>query len=128
MSDSAKTDFSVGLVLFTVLLTVYGQLIAKWRVHQAGPFPTDLGKKMGFLTSLLFDPWIISGILAAFLAALSWMAALTKLELSYAYPFLSLAFVLVVILSTFFFHEPVTLPKVLGIVLVIAGLIVSSQG
>lgn len=127
MINSAKAD-SVGLVILTVLLTVYGQMIAKWRVLQAGSLPPDLAKKITFLTSLLFDPWIISGILAAFLAALSWMAVLTKLQLSYAYPFMSLAFVLVLILSAVLFHEAVTVSKVLGLLLIIAGIIVTSRG
>jgi len=56
------------------------------------------------------------------------MAAMTKLELSYAYPFMSLAFVLVLFLSAILFHEAVTVPKVLGLLLIIAGLIVASRG
>jgi multidrug transporter EmrE-like cation transporter len=128
MVENVKTDFSVGLVALTVLLTVYGQLIVKWRVLQAGPLPADLTGKAGFLAGLLFDPWVMSSMFAALLAALSWMAAMTKLELSYAYPFMSLAFVLVLILSAVIFHEAVTVPKVLGMVLVIAGLTVASQG
>jgi multidrug transporter EmrE-like cation transporter len=128
MGESGKTDLSLGLVAFTVMLTVYGQLIVKWRVLRAGPFPADFTRKLGFLVGLLFDPWVMSSMLAALLAALSWMAAMTKLELSYAYPFMSLAFVLVLILSAVIFHEAVTAPKVLGMVLVIAGLGIASQG
>jgi uncharacterized membrane protein len=67
-------------------------------------------------------------MIAAPIAALIWFAAMTKYELSYAYPFASLAFVLILILSAVFFHETVTVPKVLGVVLVTAGLIIASQG
>ena len=56
------------------------------------------------------------------------MAAMTKLQLSHAYPFMSLAFVLVLIFSGVFFQEPITTPKIIGIALVVAGLIVGSQG
>lgn len=118
----------MGLVALTVMLTVYGQLIVKWRVLRAGPLPADLTKKAVFLTGLLFDPWVISSMLAALLAALSWMAAMTRLELSYAYPFMSLAFVFVLILSAVIFHEAVTTPKVVGMVLVIVGLAIASRG
>ena len=65
---------------------------------------------------------------AGFLALLCWLAALTKFELSYAYPFMSLAFVLVLILSALLFHETVTAAKVLGLLLVTAGIIVASRG
>lgn len=115
-------------VFITVSFTVCGQLIVKWRVAKAGPLPADLISKIRFLTALLFDPWILGVLLLAVLAAVSWMAAMTKLDLSYAYPFMSLAFVLVLILSAVIFREPVTVFKVLGLVLVVAGVIVSSQG
>jgi len=48
--------------------------------------------------------------------------------LSYAYPFMSLAFVFVLILSAILFHEALTVPKVLGVGLVVAGIIVASRG
>jgi multidrug transporter EmrE-like cation transporter len=115
-------------VFSTLMLTVYGQLIVKWRVAQAGFMPTNLAGKIWFMAGLLSDPWIISVLLAAFLAALSWMAAMTKFDLSYAYPFMSLAFVLVMLISAALFHETITLAKVLGVVLVVAGIIISSRG
>lgn len=128
MSETIKKDFSMALVFCTVVLTTYSQLIVKWRVLQAGPLPVDLGKKAVFLIGLLLDPWILTAILGAFLAGLAWMSAMTRLELSYAYPFMSLAFVLVLVFSAFLFHETVTAPKVLGMLLVIVGIIVTSRG
>ncbi|SRR6266496_699177 len=121
-------NLSIGLIIAPIVLTVYGQLIVKWRVRQAGPLPVDLAKKMQFLGSLLFDPWIISVLFAAFIAVISWFAAMTKYELSYAYPFMSLAFVLVLIFSAVLLHEAVTMPKVVGVMLVTLGLIIASQG
>lgn len=118
----------MGLIISTILITVYGQMIVKWRLIQAGSLPVGLPNKAAFFARLLCDPWMISVILVTPLAALFWFAALTKYELSYAYPFMSLAFVLVLILSAIFFHETVTVPKVLGVLLVTVGLIIASQG
>jgi multidrug transporter EmrE-like cation transporter len=56
------------------------------------------------------------------------MAAMTKFELSYAYPFISLSFLLVLVLSAVLFHERVTIPKVLGVALVMAGIIIGRRG
>ena len=56
------------------------------------------------------------------------MAAMTRFDLSYAYPFTSLSFVLVLALSVHLFNEPVSLPKVLGLALIISGIIVGSRG
>jgi uncharacterized membrane protein len=128
MSKIGNMDFSKGLIIAPIILTVYGQLIVKWRVRQAGSLPVEFAGKMQFLMRLLLDPWIISVLLAAALAALTWFAAMTKYELSYAYPFMSIAFILVLVLSAVFFNEAITIPKVLGVVLITAGVIISSQG
>lgn len=115
-------------IALTILFTVYGQLILKWQVGQAGPLPSTLGAKIGFLFGLLLNPWIVSGFLAAFLASLCWMMAMTKFDLSHAYPFMGMSFVLVLIGSGIFFGEAVTPIKITGTVLIILGIFVASQG
>jgi multidrug transporter EmrE-like cation transporter len=114
-------------VATTILLTVYGQLIVKWQVNNAGDFPSSAGAQISFLLRLLLNPWIMSALAAAALAAISWMAAMTKLELSKAYPFVGASFVLVVILSAVFFAERLNGPKVIGVCLVALGIIVASR-
>ncbi len=114
-------------VAVTLGLTVYGQLIVKWRVDRAGHFPADLGGKASYLSGLLFDPWVLTALLGALIAALSWMAALTYLNLSRAYPFMGLSFGLVAIFSAIFFAEPLGALKVAGVLLVMFGIAVVSQ-
>ena len=115
-------------ILGTIVFTVYGQLITKWQVSLAGPMPANVGDKVWFLLKLVFNPWIISSLTAAFLAFLCWIGAMTKFDLSYAYPFTSLSFVLVFLLSALFFHESVTVLKILGLGFIIMGLVVGSRG
>ena len=115
-------------VACTILFMVYAQVVIKWQVSAAGAFPADAGDKFLFLARLLINPWIVSALAASLLAAVAWMAAMTKLDLSHAYPFTSLAFVLVTIASAWFFHEPMTGPKIAGIALICLGIIVGSQG
>jgi len=114
-------------IAMTILLTVYGQVVLKWQVTLAGTMPQDNGDKAAFLMSVLLRPWVLSGFAAAFLASIAWMAAMTKFDLSYAYPFMSFNFVLVLVLSGFLFHEPLSTPKLIGLALIILGIIVSSR-
>jgi len=111
----------------TIFFTVYGQLILKWRIVKYGALPEILTDKLLFLLKLLFDPFILSGFISAFVASLFWMAAMTKFELSYAYPFMSGAFVLVFLLSVLFFNEAVTWQKLAGLVLIVSGIIITSR-
>lgn len=113
-------------IILTILLTVYGQLVVKWQVGSSEA-PEAAVDKFLYILRLLLNPWVISSFLAAFLASLTWMAALTKFPLSFAYPFMSLAFVLVMLLSAVFFYEPLTVAKAIGIGLIVAGVIIGSQ-
>ncbi|GAB3052954.1 EamA family transporter [Virgibacillus ainsalahensis] len=111
-------------IFSTIFFTVYGQLIIKWTMDRQGGLPEAWGEKFVFLIQLLLNPWILSGFFAAFLAALSWMAAMSKFDISYAYPFMSLSFVLVFILSAVLFGEPVSTQKIIGFSLIILGIII----
>ncbi len=115
-------------IFLTIVFTVYGQIELKWQVTGAGEFPASASDKILFLARLVLNPWVISGFLAAFLASLTWMAAMTKLELSHGYPFMSLNFVFVIVLSNLLFHEAITMPKMLGLGLIILGIAVGSRG
>jgi multidrug transporter EmrE-like cation transporter len=114
-------------VAATIVLTVYGQLIVKWQVGRAGELPPGLGAKLEFLLRLATTPWVISVFIAAAVAALCWMAAMTRLELSRAYPFVGLSFLLVLLLSAAFFDERLTVAKVSGVLLIILGIAVGSR-
>lgn len=115
-------------IALTILFTVYGQLVLKWQVGQSGALPATTGAKISFLFGLFFNPWIVSGFLAAFLASLCWMAAMTKFDLSHAYPFMGLSFVLVLLGSGIFFGEAITAMKLVGTALIVFGIMVASQG
>jgi multidrug transporter EmrE-like cation transporter len=113
------------LLAGTVLLSVCGQLLLKWQVSRVGGVtPGDPRGLLFLVGKLLFNPWIIAGLGSAFLASLLWMLALTKLDLSEAYPYTALSFVLILLTSYFLFGEPLTMGKVLGTGLVISGIFV----
>lgn len=115
-------------IVLTVAFTVYGQLILKWRISKFGLLPSDNIEKIKFLVGLLFDPAIFSGFAAAFLASLAWIAAMTKFELSHAYPFMSLNFVVVLLLSGWLLSEPMTMQKVLGVGFIVLGTVIAARG
>ncbi|CAD7725927.1 4-amino-4-deoxy-L-arabinose-phosphoundecaprenol flippase subunit ArnE [Xanthomonas hydrangeae] len=115
-------------IVATIVFTVYGQLILKWRIGKLGALPPEALAKLKFLVMLLFDPAIFSGFAAAFLASLAWMAAMTRFELSHAYPFMSMNFVIVVLLSGWLLSEPLTWQRLIGVGLIVAGTVVAARG
>lgn len=115
-------------IFLTILLSVYGQLIIKWQVTSAGVMPEEMIEKLISVSKLLMNPWILSGFAAGVLAAMSWMIAISKLQLSYAYPFVSLTFVLILIFSSLLFSEPITWPKIFGLIFIVIGVSISANG
>ena len=115
-------------VFLTIFFTVYGQVVIKWQISSSGALPDLYMDKLLFLLKLLLNPWMVSAFAAAFVAAICWMAAMTKLHLSYAYPFMGLTFVLVLVLSGVFFDEPMNWQKTVCILLIKGGIALSSQG
>ncbi len=114
-------------IALTLVFTVIGQLVLKWQMGNAGTMPTGGAEKLSFLLMQFLNPWVISGFLAAFLASLAWMAAMTRFELNYAYPFMSLAFIIAMLFSAVLFGEVLNVQKVAGTLLVVLGLIVISR-
>ena len=108
------------LVLTTLGLTVYGQLIIKARalVHHG------IGGRE-FLLAMFLDPWVISGLAAAVVASASWMLAVRDAYVSVIYPLMALSFVLVPLLAALLFGEPLRTAQVLGWGLIVAGLSLS---
>lgn len=126
MLSSARWDGYAYLFLM-VAFTIYGQIVMKWQIGQAGAAPATLFEKFGFLLSMFLRPWVLSVFAAGFLASLCWMLALTRLPLSVAYPWTSLTFVGVIISSACLFGEPLRPLNLVGMGLLAAGIGLLSQ-
>lgn len=115
-------------IFLTVAFTVYGQLILKQQVNTLIAVPTGFDLIPFYVKFILTRPLVLSGFISAVLASVAWIAAISKFELSYAYPFMSLNFVIVVLLSLFLFRETMNLYKVFGLLLICFGLWIVTKG
>jgi undecaprenyl phosphate-alpha-L-ara4N flippase subunit ArnF len=111
----------------TILFTVYGQMILKWRITKLNWSMIDgtLVEKIICYLKLLFDPLILSGFVSAFIASICWTMAMSKFEITTAYPFMSISPAIVFILGVFILNETFTIGKVIGLVLIISGTIIT---
>jgi multidrug transporter EmrE-like cation transporter len=76
---------------------------------------------------LLKSPPFWAGMLCYAASVCVWVAALSKAPVSTAYPMLSLGYVVVAAVSAMWLGETLTLPKVLGIALICAGVVLVSR-
>jgi len=73
---------------------------------------------------MLMKPLVIIGLAIYVLSALLWIVVLSNADVSYAFPFISLGYVLVTILSGLILKEKISLLRVLGVLIIIAGVII----
>ena len=113
-------------ILGTLFFTVYGQIVLKWRLSILKVvLPDGFTDKLFYLIKLVFDPFVFSGFLSAFIASLFWMGAMTKFEITQAYPFMSIAPALVFLIGVVFLGETFAIGKLIGLFLIIIGTIVT---
>lgn len=115
-------------IFATLVLGVYSQLVIRWQVGLAGGLPENLEGKLFFIAKLLISPWVLSALTATFLSGVAWMMTMTKFEISYAYPWISLNFVIVLICGVLLFGENFSTAKAIGTLLIMAGIVVLARG
>jgi multidrug transporter EmrE-like cation transporter len=76
---------------------------------------------------MVTSPWVIGGLAVYGVGVISWLFALSHLELSYAYPFSSLGYVGIILGSYFLFKERISAIRLVGIGVIILGLLIISQ-
>ena len=116
-------------LLLAISFGVVSQLIIKWQMSAFSFDDYETWQDKFILAfSMLLNPYIIISLVLTLLAGVTWMIAMTKFEISYAYPFTLLGLVLVTIFSVVFFGESVNTYKISGIALIILGIAVISMG
>jgi multidrug transporter EmrE-like cation transporter len=114
-------------VILTVLLTGFAQVVLKWQVGLNPQLSIAQNRPLDVLLAILVNPWVISAFAAAFAASLCWIAALSKLPLSTAYPITALSFPLIGALSFLILGEAISAPKVAGTLIICLGIVVLAQ-
>jgi multidrug transporter EmrE-like cation transporter len=116
------------LILFSVVLGVLGQLSLKHGVTAVSEMGSSgithslsLRSILTFLQGAAGNTYVLLGFLCYVVSAGSWLVILTRVDLSLAYPLISIGYILVVVLSKYLFDEPVTSLRIAGTLLVCAG-------
>ena len=115
------------LILVSVAMSAAAQVLLKFGVQASRP---PEGAEAGLAAALLrtlFQPLVIGGLALYGLGAVLWLGALARTELSKAYPFVSLGFVLTAAAGAMMFGEHLSAARLGGIGLIVAGVILVAQ-
>jgi drug/metabolite transporter (DMT)-like permease len=115
-------SWTIGITLLCVVLTTSAQIALKLGVS-TGPMQVLASSSSAstFLARAVFAPMVLLGLALYVASTILWLLVLSKLDVSFAYPFVSLGFVFTALYAYFALHEPMAMNRVAGIALIAVG-------
>ena len=113
-------------LFFSIFVVVTGQLLLKRGLNSLG----NIDFASGIVTSyfkIFLCPSVLLGLFLYMSGVFAWIYVLTEMDLSYAYPFLALTYVLVGVLSMIFLHEQISIIRWIGILTICFGVVIVSR-
>jgi drug/metabolite transporter (DMT)-like permease len=122
----AKMSQAWWLILISVTSGVAGQTVMK--IGVSAPGAAEATTNLGSLVLLILrSPLVLLGLVLYGIGALAWIAVLSRLDLSLAYPFLALNFVLITLSSRLFLGEVVPAIRWAGILVIVGGILLVAR-
>jgi multidrug transporter EmrE-like cation transporter len=118
---------SFGLILLGVLLNAAAQLLLKAGTNAVGQFEFSAANILPVGMKLAFEPHIMGGIACYVVSLVVWIMGLSRVEVSIAYPMLSIGYVLNALAAWYLFGESVTLTRLVGIGVIIIGVYIVAR-
>jgi len=117
----------IPLILFTVLTNAAAQIVLKQGMLVLGTFEFTANGIGTALPRLVINPYFLLGLVLFVVSLGSHLLVLSRVDLSFAYPFLSLAYVVVLVCAYLVFDENLNFSRICGIVLICIGTIFISR-
>ena len=123
----SKMNLAITYILVAVLASAAGQVLLKKGMLTLGALTISPSQLAGILWRMGTNPYVIVGLAIYVSGTVFWLAALSRVDLSYAYPFASLSYVVMLIVSWQVFNESISLLRLLGTLVVGVGVLLISR-
>ena len=117
----------LALVLTGVLLNAVAQLLLKAGAGSLAGVELRVSNALVIAGRLMVNVPIIAGLACYALSVVVWILALTRVEVSVAYPMLSIGYVVNALAAWYLFGETLSTPKVRGVGTIILGVFLISR-
>jgi drug/metabolite transporter (DMT)-like permease len=117
----------IALILFSVMLAAVAQLTLKHGMNQVTASSGALRFTSESLRDVVTTPSVWAGLILFGLSAIVWLAVLSRTTLSFAYPFVSLTYVLILLADRFVLDQEVPAFRYAGVVFIVIGIILVAQ-
>jgi multidrug transporter EmrE-like cation transporter len=118
---------SFSLILIGVLLNAGAQVLLKAGTNAVGHFEFSRDNILPVGWQLATEPHIMGGLACYVISVVVWIMALSRVEVSIAYPMLSIGYVVNAMAAWWLFGEAVSLTRLAGIGVIIVGVYIVSR-
>lgn len=126
-TERTNRTMLIGLILLSVALAALAQLTLKHGMNEVTANTGELQLNAHSLKDVL-TTWAVWGGLFLFgLSAFVWLAVLSRASLSFAYPFASLSYVLILLADRFILHEQIPVLRWAGVFCIMTGIVLVAQ-
>ena len=123
----SMTWAAFALVITGVLLNAVAQLALKASVSDTGIISLDMHSLLSSAGSLATNLWLWLGLICYAVSVVVWILALSRVDVSIAYPMLSIGYIVNAVAAWHLFDEPMNLGKVAGIGIIIVGVYILAR-
>lgn len=122
-----RMSIAIAYILTSVLLGALGQIILKQGMLTTGQITLSMGDIGHTLWKIGTNPYVVIGLALYATGTVFWLAALSRVDLSYAYPFASLSYVVMLLASWQLFNETISPMRLLGTLVIGLGVFLISR-
>ena len=115
------------LILSSVSLNAFAQLFIRKGMLKIGEISFNFEQIVKMVLAVFTNIYLLAGMFSYGISIILWMVVLSKVNVSLAYPFLSIGYIITTVLAYLFFNEPITFQKVLGIIIICIGVFILTQ-
>lgn len=120
-------NLAIVYILVAVLAGAVGQILLKKGMGRMGALTINLDQVWVISWRIGTNPYVIIGLFIYVFGTVFWLAALSRMDLSYAYPFASLSYIVMLIASWQLFNEDIVPIRMIGTIVIGLGVFLISQ-
>jgi len=111
----------IPLILFTVATNFLSQILLKKGMTSISSFEVSFKGVLTSAPSILFNHYVFFGLVVMVISMASHLVVLSRVDISFAYPFLGLSFVLITVYGYLVLQEPLNIWKIAGVLFIVTG-------
>jgi drug/metabolite transporter (DMT)-like permease len=118
---------AIAYILISVVGGAVGQILLKHGMNKMPSITLSANQFLRVIWQMGTNIYVFLGLAIYVLSVVFWLAALSRVDLSYAYPFASMSYIVMLTASWILFHENITLLRVAGTLVICIGVILIAR-